>query len=158
MCALPVGTVAGELFAGAGLGPVTRERVALPLLRLAPLPYLGYALRPGLAVSLLLLVLSGAGSAYTLGPDQWFVRAVPQELRGRAMTVLSAGLMTAQGLGMALAGVVGQEAGVRTAVAGAGAAGVLCCCGPAVVARATQGREAAADRGRPKAETGLPRI
>ncbi|MGV4983932.1 MFS transporter [Streptomyces sp. NRAIS4] len=143
MCALPVGTVAGELFAGARLRPAARERVALPLLCLTLLPYLGYALRPGLAPSLLLLLLSGAGSAYTLGVDQWFVRAVPQELRGRAMTVLSAGLMTVQGVGMALAGVAAQAAGVRTAVAGAGVAGVLCCCGLAVAARATGGREAA---------------
>ncbi|MEV6114898.1 MFS transporter [Streptomyces sp. NPDC052109] len=138
MCALPVGTVAGELFAGARLRPVARERVALPLLCLTLLPYLGYALRPGLAVSLLLLLLSGAGSAYTLGLDQWFVRAVPQELSGRAMTVLSAGLMTVQGIGMALAGVAAQTAGVRAAVAGAGVAGVLCCCGLAVAARATE--------------------
>ncbi len=143
MCALPVGTVAGELFAGARLAPVARERVALPLLCLTLLPYLGFALRPGLAVSLLLLLLSGAGSAYTLGLDQWFVRAVPQELRGRAMTVLSAGLMTVQGVGMALAGVSAQVAGVRTAVAGAGAAGVLCCCGLAVAARATESRDGA---------------
>ncbi|MEU9477102.1 MFS transporter [Streptomyces sp. NPDC048191] len=144
MCALPVGTVAGELFAGARLGPVARERVALPLLCLTLLPYLGYALRPGLGASLLLLLLSGAGSAYTLGLDQWFVRAVPEELRGRAMTVLSAGLMTVQGAGMALAGVAAQTAGVRTAVAGAGAVGVLCCCGLAVAARATEGRDGAA--------------
>ncbi|MEU2716952.1 MFS transporter [Streptomyces sp. NPDC007205] len=144
MCALPVGTVAGELFAGARLGPVARERVALPLLCLTLLPYPGFALRPGLTASLLLLLLSGAGSAYTLGLDQWFVRAVPQELRGRAMTVLSAGLMTVQGVGMALAGVAAQLAGVRTAVAGAGVAGVLCCCGLAVAARATESRDGAA--------------
>lgn len=144
MCALPVGTVAGELFAGARLAPRARERIALPLVCLTLLPYLGYALRPGLTASLLLLLLSGAGSAYTLGLDQWFVAAVPQELRGRAMTVLSAGLMTVQGVGMALAGVAAQVAGVRTAVAGAGAAGVLCCCGLAVMARATESRDGAA--------------
>ncbi|WP_225099562.1 MFS transporter [Streptomyces sp. CoH27] len=146
MCALPVGTVAGELFAGARLRPVTRERVALPLVCLALLPYLGYALRPGLVASLLLLVVSGAGSAYTLGLDQWFVRAVPEEQRGRAMTLLSAGLMTVQGVGMTLAGVAAQAVGVRAAVAGAGAAGALCCCALAVAARATEGQEVAEGR------------
>ncbi|MEU6776229.1 MFS transporter [Streptomyces sp. NPDC046759] len=144
MCALPAGTVAGELFAGARLGPQARERVALPLLCLSLLPYLGYALRPGLALSLLLLLLSGAAAAYTLGLDQWFVRAVPEELRGRSMTVLHGGLMTVQGVGMALAGAAAQVAGVRTAVAGAGAAGVLCCCALAVAARATESRDGAA--------------
>ncbi|MBX7552495.1 MFS transporter [Streptomyces sp. NPDC004232] len=144
MCALPVGTVAGELFAGARLTPAHRERVALPLLCLTLLPYLGFALRPGLVVSLLLLLVSGAGSAYTLGLDQWFVRAVPDERRGRAMTVLSAGLMTVQGVGMALAGVAAQAVGVRAAVTGAGALGVLCCCGLALAVRATEDRDGAA--------------
>lgn len=144
MCALPVGTVAGELFAGARLRPAARERVALPLLCLTLLPYLGYALNPGLTGSLLLLLLSGAGSAYTLGLDQWFVRAVPEELRGRAMTLLSAGLTTVQGAGMALAGVAAEVAGVGAAVVGAGAVGVLCCCGPALAARATESRDGAA--------------
>jgi hypothetical protein len=143
MCALPVGTVAGELFAGARLGPHARERVALPLLCPTLLPCLGLVLRPGFTASLLLLLLSGAGSAYTLRLDQWFARSVPDELRGRAMTVLSAGLMTVQGAGMAPAGVAAQAAGVRAAVAGAGAAGVLCCCGPAVAARATESRDRA---------------
>ncbi|ROP50919.1 MFS transporter [Streptomyces sp. PanSC9] len=144
MCALPVGTVAGELFAGARLRPAARERVALPLLCLTLLPYVGYALHPGLTGSLLLLLLSGAGSAYTLGLDQWFVRAVPEELRGRAMTLLSAGLMTVQGAGMALAGAAAEVAGIRAAVVGAGAMGVLCCCGLALAARATESRDGAA--------------
>ncbi|MER5547167.1 MFS transporter [Streptomyces sp. NPDC002589] len=139
MCALPVGTIAGELFAGARLKPASRERVALPLVCGTLLPYLGFALRPGLVVSLLLLLVSGAGSAYTLGLDQWFVKAVPEELRGRAMTLLSAGLMTVQGVGMALAGVAAEAVGVRTAVAGAGLAGVLCCGALAVAARRSEG-------------------
>ncbi|MFE2585730.1 MFS transporter [Streptomyces sp. NPDC059378] len=143
MCALPVGTIAGELFAGARLRPATRERVALPLVCLTLLPYLGYALHPGLALSLLLLLVAGAGSAYTLGVDQWLVRDVPEELRGRAMTLLTAGLMTLQGLGMALAGAAAEVAGVRAAVAGAGALGAVCCTLLAVQARRTERRDRA---------------
>ncbi|MFJ4736693.1 MFS transporter [Streptomyces sp. NPDC088770] len=139
MCGLPVGTIASELYAGSRLRPAVRERIALPLVCLTLLPYLGYALRPGLAVSLVLLVLSGAGSAYTLGLDQWFVRAVPGELRGRAMTLLTAGLMTIQGVGMALAGVAAEFAGVTATVAGAGVLGTVCCVGLAVAARRTEG-------------------
>lgn len=144
MCALPVGTIAGELFAGARLGPATRERIVLPLLCLAVVPYLGYALAPGLWPSLLLLVLAGACSAYTLGLDQWFVRAVPEELRGRAMTLLSAGLMTIQGVGMALAGVVAEVMGVRAAVVAAGVVGTVSCVGLAVGCRVTESRDGAA--------------
>ncbi|MFG2813900.1 MFS transporter [Streptomyces sp. NPDC048410] len=144
MCALPVGTVAGELFAGARLGAATRERIVLPLLCLAVVPYLGYALAPGLWPSLLLLVLAGACSAYTLGLDQWFVRAVPEELRGRAMTLLSAGLMTIQGVGMALAGAVAEVIGVRGAVVAAGVAGTVCCAALALACRLTESRDGAA--------------
>ncbi|MEU4108513.1 MFS transporter [Streptomyces sp. NPDC027717] len=144
MCALPVGTIAGELFAGARLGPATRERIVLPLLCLAVVPYLGYALSPGLWPSLLLLVLAGACSAYTLGLDQWFVRAVPEESRGRAMTLLSAGLMTIQGVGMAGAGALAEAVGVRGAVEAAGVAGTVCCVALAAACRVTESRDGAA--------------
>ncbi|KUN27300.1 MFS transporter [Streptomyces antibioticus] len=151
MCALPVGTIAGELWAGARLRPAARERIALPLVCVTLLPYVGYVLHPGLAVSLLLLFLSGVGSAYTLGLDQWFVRAVPEGLRGRAMTLLTAGLMTIQGVGMALAGVAAEFAGVAWTVAGAGVVGAVCCAVLAAEARRT-GEQTAA---RPNAKTGL---
>lgn len=140
MCALPVGTIAGELWAGARLKPAARERIALPMVSLTLLPYVAYLLHPGLALSLALLLVSGAGAAYTLGLDQWFVRAVPEELRGRAMTLLTAGLMTIQGVGMALAGVAAEFAGVAWTVAGAGLLGTVCCTALAVTARRTEGR------------------
>ncbi|MFF9621343.1 MFS transporter [Streptomyces griseosporeus] len=143
MCALPVGTIAGELFAGSRLRPAARERIALPLVCVTVLPYAGYALHPGLATSLALLLVSGAGGAYTLGLDQWLVRAVPEELRGRAMTLLQAGLMTLQGVGMAVAGVVAEFTGVATAVAGAGLLGTATCVLLAGLARRTERRDGA---------------
>ncbi|MFC4504159.1 MULTISPECIES: MFS transporter [Streptomyces] len=152
MCALPVGTVAGELLAGARLRPAARERVTLPLVCLTLLPYLGYALHPGLPVSLLLLLLAGAGSAYTLGLDQWIVRDVPEELRGRAMTLLTAGMMTSQGLGMALAGVAAEAVGVAGAVTGAGVLGTACCAALAREARRTAPKPGPHHVGRPAEE------
>ncbi|MFD9281567.1 MFS transporter [Streptomyces mirabilis] len=139
MCALPVGTIAGELYAGSRLRPATRTRLALPLVCVTLLPYVGYVLRPDLGWSLALLLLAGTGSAYSLGLDQWFVRAVPEELRGRAMTLNTAGLMTVQGVGMALSGVAAEFAGVRATVAGAGVLGTVCCVLLAVEARRTEG-------------------
>jgi MFS family permease len=147
MCALPVGTIAGELFAGSRLRPATRNRLTLPLVCVTLLPYAGYALRPGLGWSVVLLVLAGAGSAYTLGLDQWFVRAVPDELLGRAMTLNSAGLMTVQGVGMALSGAVAEFAGARATVVGAGLLGTVVCAGLAVAARRTERGVAAGAEG-----------
>ncbi|MFC4610527.1 MFS transporter [Streptomyces maoxianensis] len=127
MCALPVGTIAGELYAGSALGPATRSRIVLPLAATTLLPLTVYALTPGLGWALLALTLAGAGSAYTLGLDRWLIEEIPEELRGRAMTLLTAGLMTIQGVGMALAGVAAEFLPVSTVVAGAGAVGTLCC-------------------------------
>lgn len=120
MCAMPVGTIAGELLAGAVLSPATRSRLVAPLLLASFLPFLLYALRPGLALAALALVLSGAAGAYVLGLDAWFVAAVPEEKRGRAMTLMTAGMMTVQGLGMAGAGLVAEFVPVHHVVTGAG--------------------------------------
>ncbi len=136
MCALPVGTIAGELYAGSRLRPATRTRLALPLVCVTLLPYVGYVLRPGLGWSLALLLRGHRIRVLALGLDQWFVRAVP-ELRGRAMTLNTAGLMTVQGVGMALSGVAAEFAGVRATSAG-GARHRLCVL-LAVEARRTEG-------------------
>ncbi|MEU8582271.1 MFS transporter [Streptomyces abikoensis] len=125
LCAMPVGAITGEVLAGALLRPRTRERIALPLAAVLLLPFLLYALRPSLGWSLLLAAVAGAGTAYTLGADQWFIAAVPEELRGRAMTVLSAGTMTIQGLGMALAGAAAEFVPVHLVVAGSGLLGTV---------------------------------
>lgn len=71
------------------------------------------------------------------------MRAVPEERRGRAMTLLTAGLMTIQGVGMALAGVVAGFAGVPATAAGDGALGAVCCVLLALEARRTERRDGA---------------
>lgn len=157
MCAMPVGTIAAEVYAGSALSSATRARIALPLATTTLLPLLVYAGSPGLAWALPALVLAGAGSAYTLGLDRWFVDAVPPELRGRAMTVHTAGLMTLQGAGMALAGLAAEFFAVSTVVAAAGVLGAVCCLFLAREVRATAGAETVAAGGGPNVETGADR-
>ncbi|WP_078913508.1 MULTISPECIES: MFS transporter [unclassified Streptomyces] len=123
MCAMPVGTIAGELWAGSALTARTRSRIVIPLASAGLLPLLLFAVRPGLPVVLAALLLAGLAHAYTLGLDQWYVDAVPDELRGRAMTLLSTGLMTLQGVGMALAGLAAEFRPVHEVVTGAGILG-----------------------------------
>ncbi|WP_030672227.1 MFS transporter [Streptomyces cellulosae] len=143
MCAMPVGTIAGEVYAGAVLTPATRSRVALPLAAGGLLPLLVYPSAPGLGWILAALLVTGLSGAYTLGVDRWFVDAVPEELRGRAMTVHTAGLMTIQGIGMALAGVAAEFWTVGTVVGGAGVLGTVCCALLALEVRRTDGRDGA---------------
>ncbi|MEV4424532.1 MFS transporter [Streptomyces sp. R-07] len=143
MCALPFGTIAGELFAGSFLSAATRSRVVLPLALVSVLPYLLYAPEPGVALAAVALFLAGATGAYTLGLDAWFVAAVPEEQRGRAMTLMTAGMMTVQGIGMAGAGIAAEFAPVHAVVAGTGVLGTLCLCAAAAELRATERRDGA---------------
>jgi hypothetical protein len=85
---------------------------------------------------MVLLVMTGFGISYSLGLDQWFIAAVPEEQRGRALTLQGAGLMTAQGLSMAAAGAVGELMPVHRAGRHDGRHGnaVLAACGPRGVA------------------------
>ncbi|WKX72665.1 MFS transporter [Streptomyces sp. XD-27] len=137
MIAMPVGAIASEVVVGSRLSPRARAALTLPVAVLAMLPALGYLFRPSLPWALLCLLLAGCGSSYTLGLDQWFIAAVPEEVRGRAMTVLTAGLMTTQGLGMALAGAAAEFAPVHQVVAGAGVLGTACVVLVAAEARRT---------------------
>lgn len=125
LCAMAVGHIGAELFVGSALSPRNRSRIVLPVAAAGLLPLLVYVVRPGLPLALAALALAGAGAAYVIGLDQWFVDAVPQELRGRAMTLLTAGLMTVQGLGMALAGLAAEFFPVHQVVAGSGIIGTV---------------------------------
>ncbi|MEV1044867.1 MFS transporter [Streptomyces sp. NPDC049916] len=126
LCAMAVGHIGAELYVGSALSSRNRSRIVLPVAALGLLPLVGYVVLPGLPLALVLLALAGAGAAYVIGLDQWFVAAVPQELRGRAMTLLTAGLMTVQGLGMALAGLAAEFFPVHQVVAGSGIIGTVC--------------------------------
>ncbi|MEU6312111.1 MFS transporter [Streptomyces sp. NPDC047014] len=149
MCALPVGTIAGELWAGWALSARTRSRIVAPLAAAGLLPLLLYAVRPGVVLALTALLLAGLAHAYTLGLDRWYVDAVPEELRGRAMTLLSTGLMTLQGVGMALAGAAAEFFPVHVVVTGAGILGTA-----VVLLLLSELRAAAGQEERLKDETG----
>ncbi|MFD9569525.1 MFS transporter [Streptomyces sp. NPDC059982] len=160
MCALPVGTIAGELAAGSLLSARTRARLTAPLAALAPLPLLAYAVRPGVPVVLAALLLSGLAHAYALDLDRMYVDAVPDELRGRAMTLLSTGLMTLQGVGMALAGAAAEFFPAHAVVTGAAVLGTAVVLLLLAELRATEpprtpGRPARSSRPGPSRETGL---
>jgi predicted MFS family arabinose efflux permease len=102
------------------------------------LPFLLFAFRPGLLPAVAVLFAAGSGFAYTLGLDRWFLDAVPEETRARAMTVMSAGLMSVQGLGMAVGGLAAEFVPPHWAVAGAGAFGTGCVLAAVCAVRATR--------------------
>src|SRR5262249_34394152 len=72
-----------------------------------------------------LLVGSGLLSMWGLGLDALVRDVAPERGFSRMMTLNTAGLMTAQGLGFALAGALAQAVGPATAIAIAGGCGLL---------------------------------
>jgi len=88
-------------------------------------PLLFCALQPGLAVTMLLWAVSGLCSAYQVQIIVEYVTAVPNPQRGQAISVASAGLLAAQGVGLLAGGFLAQAWTVTAAVAAAGAAGIV---------------------------------
>lgn len=125
LAAMPAGTVVSELAAGTLLSPATRAWIAMPLAGLALVPMALFAFHPPLPVAIGIMLVVGLCSAYALGMDQWFVEAVPEEMRGQAMSLLGAGMMTLQGLGMAVGGAVAEVAPPYAVIAGAGILGLV---------------------------------
>ncbi|SHN47241.1 MFS transporter [Cryptosporangium aurantiacum] len=129
MCGMPIGAIGGSLLAGNLLSHRSRVRLSRPVVVLATLPGLGYLAQPSVGWALLCQIGIGCGIVYRFGLDDWFLAAVPEELRGRAMTLLTAGMMTTQGLGMALAGLAAEFFPVHLVIAGGGAVALLCVSG-----------------------------
>jgi MFS family permease len=143
LAAMPTGTVISEGLAGAMLPPVTRDRIVQPLAAVSLLPMVAFLIHPALPVAVLFMFTTGLCAAYTLGLDRWFVEAVPERLRGQAMSLLGAGVMTLQGVGMAVGGAISEIAPAYAVICGAGAIGTLSVLG---VLRSVQGRGASAGR------------
>ncbi|HEY5832782.1 MFS transporter [Streptomyces sp.] len=125
LAAMPVGTVASEVLAGTLLGPAARDRIAVPLAAVSLLPMAAFAMRPPLPVAIVLLLCTGLCAAYALGMDKWFVDEVPEDKRGQAMSLMGAGIMTLQGMGMATGGAVAELAPPYVVICGGGMVGTV---------------------------------
>jgi hypothetical protein len=117
---MTVGNVLGVRF----LSSRWQRRLVMPAAAAGFLPYLAFAADPAVALALPLLFVSGACSMYSLGLDAR-VRDATEPLFARAMTLNSAGLITLQGIGFALAGAVAQASELAFAVTAAGIGGLL---------------------------------
>lgn len=121
----PAGVVLGAVVFGRLLTPDRRSALLRPLALLATAPLVLTALRPPLAVTAGLWVLSGAGAAFQIGANGVFTAAVPPEALGRAFGFAATCLGTVQGAALGLSGAAAVVAPVPWVIAGAGAVGVL---------------------------------
>lgn len=129
LAAMPAGAVASEVMAGTLLGPAARDRIAVPLAAVSLLPMAAFVTDPPLPMAVVLLLLTGLCAAYALGMDRWFVEEVPDDARGQAMSLMGAGIMTLQGIGMAAGGAMADWVPPYAVICGGGALGTLCVLG-----------------------------
>jgi predicted MFS family arabinose efflux permease len=150
MAADPAGSVVGA-WLWTRLAPAAlRERAIGPLAVLAGLPLAACAFAPGVAGSLVLWALAGAGATACLVQAQAeFVRATPDVLRGRAIGVAASGLITAQGVAVLLGGLAAEAWDARAAVVACGVLGTAA----AVVLTVAQRRAQADELGPEPART-----
>jgi MFS family permease len=119
------GAVLGGLLV-ARIPPAARSRLMVPLAIVTGLPLLATAMAPGMPLTVLLWAGSGALSSYMVLAQVALTRAVPDDLRARTTGVAAAGLQTAQGLGVLLAGALAEVISPAASIALCAAAGSAC--------------------------------
>jgi predicted MFS family arabinose efflux permease len=125
LAALPTGLIAGDLLGVWCLSPQRQRRLVGVAAAASFVPYLAFFATPPIAVALPLLAIAGMGSMYALGLDSLVRRSAPEHLFARTMAVNTAGLLSLEALGFALAGAAAGIAGPGPAIAGAGICGIV---------------------------------
>jgi predicted MFS family arabinose efflux permease len=125
LACVPVGMILGNLVVARLMSPATRERAVPVLVALLGVPLLGFAPDLGTVALGALLVVTGFGFGYGIGVQRAFRDAVPADVRGQAFGLASTGLMTLQGVGPAVFGLVAEVVPVGVAMAAGGVATLL---------------------------------
>ncbi|MER7731609.1 MFS transporter [Streptomyces erythrochromogenes] len=110
------GMLLGDLVVGRLL-TAARRRHAFALRLLLAVPFLLFAVHPPVPVLAVAVFLAGAGFAATLPLQERLLELTPEAIRGQVQGVESAGRMTWQGLGAAIAGGLAQYLGAGAAIA-----------------------------------------
>ncbi|MFD9366631.1 MFS transporter [Streptomyces sp. NPDC060020] len=111
------GMLLGDLAVGRLLTAGQRRRHAFALRLLLAVPFLLFAFHPPLPVVAAAVFLASAGFAATLPLQEQLLDLTPDPVRGQVQGVESAGRMTWQGLGAALAGGLAQYLAPGVAIA-----------------------------------------
>ncbi|MFI9152871.1 MFS transporter [Streptomyces sp. NPDC053367] len=103
-----LGMFVGDVTVGRLLRPGVRARLATPLLVLLAVPYLFFALRPGVVWAGVAACVASVGFGASLIQQERLMALTPDELAGHALGLHSAGMLTTQGMSAALAGAMAQ--------------------------------------------------
>jgi len=102
------GMLLGDLTVGRLLTADQRRRSAFALRLLLAAPYLVFAVEPPIVVTAIAVFIASAGYAATLPLQEQLLELTPDAVRGQVQGVESAGRMTWQGIGAAIAGGLAQ--------------------------------------------------
>ncbi len=119
-----LGMLAGDTLTGRFIPHWWRERLGAPLRLLLAAPYLIFALHPALPLAVAAVVLASIGYSATLILQQRLMALTPDQLGGHALGLHSAGMLSMQGIGAAIAGAVAQHTSPPTAMAVMAAASI----------------------------------
>jgi MFS family permease len=125
LAAQGVGETVGAIAFSRFVRPATRLRLMGPLAMAACVVLAAFGLRPGLAISLLILAISGAFASYQLAANAAFVGATPPEQRSQAFGLAQAGMSLGQGTVMIIAGAVAEANSPASVVAVCGGIGAV---------------------------------
>lgn len=119
------GMLLGDLAIGRLLTADQRRRYAFALRLLLAAPYLLFAIHPPMLVLTAAVFAASAGFAATLPLQEQLLALTPDPVRGQVQGVESAGRMTWQGIGAAVAGGIAQYLTPGTAITAIAAASVV---------------------------------
>ncbi len=124
MAAVAFGSVVGSLGL-ARVRPAVRGRMMWPMALAGTVPLLAVALRPGLAVSLVLFAAAGTATSFQVQASTAFAAAVPEMTRGRVFGIAMTGMFGGQAVAILLAGAAAQVLPPTAVIAGAAGLGGL---------------------------------
>jgi len=125
LAAQALGQVAGAIMFSRFVAPAVRLRFMGPLAVATCAVLILFAWRPDLAVSLLILVVSGLFASYQLAANAAFVSATPQQQRSQAFGLAQGGMSLGQGTVLILAGAAAQHHAPARVIAVCGAVGAV---------------------------------
>jgi predicted MFS family arabinose efflux permease len=163
---IPFGGAIGAILLIRWVKPRNRERTARWMALAVGLPLIPSVLEPHWLPVIALWTVSGAFAAYQVEVTTLIAQAIPDRDRPRLLSIVSAGLIGAQGVGLGVFGGVAELTGAATAIGLAGATGAVAAAALCATARGTFPRvkarpapaHAAPNTGRRKAATPYPEV
>lgn len=123
LAAQATGEMVGAIGFSRFVAPASRLRMMGPLAVVTCVILALFFFRPGLSVSLVLLVASGLFASYQLAANAAFVSAAPPERRSQAFGLAQGGMSLGQGTVMIAAGALAQALSPAVVIAICGCAG-----------------------------------